>query len=272
MAMEWLFCCLLLFIRDLSDREMKRYLSDNPAIKWSCGLTSPEPTPNYSLLTRVRMRTGPNRLPPQFATTRALITSAGPRSDVFTFVDAMHPIAKTRLRKGRDKARQQQIDKLHNGVLLRVVVNKQTRFGGKGKMKYWCEYKEQVSVVRQSGLRNKMVTTPGNLPDAHGLRHVCHTQGTIYGVKGEWSVPARSVATPPGGHLITAPRNNRKNTKRDHDRCYPHLRVPDERFFAQHLKRVRYGVIAENQFAAFLRATALNFQRLPVPEATPLGA
>jgi transposase, IS5 family len=117
-----------------------------------------------------------------------------------------------------------------------------------------------------------MVRTPGNLPDAHRLRHVCPTQGTIYGVKGDWSAPDRSVATQRSGHLATAPRNNRKNTNRDCDRCYPHLRVPDERFFAQHLKRVRYGGIAKNQFAAFLRATAFNFQRLLVPEATPLGA
>jgi transposase, IS5 family len=45
----------------------------------------------------------------------------------------------------------------------------------------------------QSGLINKVATTPANLPDAHGLRHVCPTQGAIYGDKGYCTAPSGAV-------------------------------------------------------------------------------
>ncbi|MGV7229105.1 MAG: transposase [Nitrospirales bacterium] len=54
-GVERLFRCLLLqFMEDLSDRDMERYLEENLAAKWFCGFTLSEPTPDYTLFTRVR--------------------------------------------------------------------------------------------------------------------------------------------------------------------------------------------------------------------------
>ena len=172
-GVERLFLCLLVqFMEDLSDRELAWYLEENLAAKWLCGFTLTEPTPDYSLFTPVRSRIGPTRLSQLFATMREQLKAAGLMSEVFTFVDATHLIAKATLWEERDKARQQHIEKLNNTVLPRVTVDTQARIGCKGKKKYWYGYKEHVSVDMQSGLINKVATTPANLPDAHGLRHI----------------------------------------------------------------------------------------------------
>lgn len=113
-GVERLFRCLLVqFMEDLSDRELARYLEENLAAKWLCGFTLSEPTPDYSLFTRVRTRIGPTRLSQLFATMRAQLKAAGLMSEVFTFVDATHLIAKATLWEERDKARQQKIEQLN---------------------------------------------------------------------------------------------------------------------------------------------------------------
>jgi IS5 family transposase len=267
-GVERLFRCLLLqFMEDLSDRELERYLEENLAAKWFCGFTLSAATPDYSLFTRVRTRIGPSRLSTLFATMREQLQAAGLMSEVFTFVDATHLIAKATLWEERDKARQQKIDQLNNDVLPKVAADPQARIGCKGKKKYWYGYKEHASVDMQSGLINKVAITPANVPDAQGLRHVCPTQGAVYGDKGYCTAPARQAAAQRGCHLAAIQRNNMKTKHRDRDRWYSHLRAPYERVFSQWAKRVRYRGVAKNQFAAFLQALAFNLKRLVVLEA-----
>lgn len=272
-GVERLFRCLLLQVmEDLSDRDLARYLEENLAAKWFGGFTLSEPTPDYSLFTRVRTRIGPSRLAHLFATMREQLKAAGLMSEVFTFVDATHLIAKATLWEERDKARQQHIEKLNNEVLPKVAVDKQARIGCKGKKKYWYGYKEHVSVDMQSGLINKVATTPANLPDAQGLRHICPTQGVVYADKGYCTAPARHAATQRGCHLAAIQRNNMTTKNRDRDRWYAHLRAPYERVFSQRPKRVRYRGVAKNQFAAFLQAMAFNLKRLLVLEPSLVSA
>ena len=272
-GIERLFRCLLLqFMEDLSDRDLQRYLEENLAAKWFCGFTLSAPTPDYSLFTRVRTRIGPTRLSQLFAAMREQLKAAGLMSEVFTFVDATHLIAKATLWEERDKARQQKIEQLNNEVLPKVAVDKQARIGCKGKKKYWYGYKEHVSVDMQSGLINKVATTPANLPDAQGLRHVCPTQGAIYGDKGYCTAPARQAAAQRNCHLAAIQRNNMKSKNRDRDRWYTQLRAPYERVFAQRPKRVRYRGVAKNQFAAFLQAMVFNLKRLVVLDADLVAA
>ncbi|MDR4459286.1 MAG: transposase [Nitrospirales bacterium] len=258
-----LFCCLLLqFIKDLSDQDLERYLEENLAAKWFCAFTLSEPTPDYSLFTRIRTRIGPTQPSQLFATMREQLKAAGLMSEVFTFVDATHLIAKATLWEERDKVRQQQIEKLNNEVLPKVAVDTQARIGCNGKKKYWYGYKEHVSVDMQSGLINKVATTPANRPDAQGLRHVCPTQGAVYADKGYCTAPAHQAAAQRRCHLAAIQRNNMKTKNRDRDRWYTHLRSPYERVFAQRPKRVRYRGMAKNQSAAFLQAMAFTLKRL----------
>lgn len=272
-GVERLFRCLLVqFMEDLSDRELARYLEENLAAKWLCGFTLSEPTPDYSLFTRVRPRIGPTRLSQLLATMRAQLKAAGRMSEVFTLVDATHLIATATLWEERDKARQQKIEQLNNDVRPKVAVDTQARIGGKGKKTYWYGDKEHVSVDMQSGLINKVATTPANLPDAQGLRHVCPTQGAIYGEKGYCTAPARQAAAHRNCHLAAIQRNNMRSKNRDRDRWDTHLRAPYERVFARRPKRVRYRGVAKNPFAACLQAMACNLQPLVVLDANLVAA
>ena len=201
-GIERLFLCLLLqFMEDLSDRELERFLRENTAGKWFCGFTLSDKTPDYSLFTHVRTRIGSKRLSILFSSMRKQLKDAGLMSEVFTFVDATHLISKANLWQERDKATAQKMEKLNNETLPKVAVDKQARMGCKGKDKYWYGYKGHVSVDMQSGLINKVAITPANVTDAQGMKHICPTQGAIYGDKGYCTAPARTSAARRGCHL-----------------------------------------------------------------------
>ena len=111
---------------------------------------------------------------------------------------------------------------------------------------------------------NNVATTPANLPDAQGLRHICPTQGAGYAEKGYGTAPARQAAAQRGCHLAAIQRNNLTTKNRDRDRWSTQLRAPYERVCSQRPKRVRDRGVAKNQFAAFLQAMACNLKRLLV--------
>lgn len=264
-GVERLFRCLLLQImEDLSDRDLARSLEENLAAKWVGGFPLSEPTPDYSLFTRVRTRIGPTRLAHLFATMRAQLKAAGLMSAVFTVVEATPLMAKATRWEERDQARQQPIEKLNHEGLPKVAVDTQARMGCKGKKKYGYGDTEHVSVDRPSGLINNVATPPANLPDAQGLRPICPPQGAVYAEKGYGTAPARQAAAPRGCHLAAIQRNTMPTKNRDRDRWYPPLRAPDERVCSQRPKRVRDRGVAKNQFAAFLPAMACNLKRLLV--------
>jgi len=270
-GIERLFLCLLLqFMEDLSDRELERFLRENTAAKWFCKFTLSDKTPDYSLFTHVRSRIGTKRLSLLFSGVRKKLKEAGFMSEVFTFVDATHLISKANLWEERDKAIAHKMEKLNNETLPKVAVDKQARMGCKGKNKYWYGYKGHVSVDMQSGLINKVATTPANVTDAQGMKHICPSQGAVYGDKGYCTEPARKVAVQRGCHLAAIKRNNMKGKNKDLDRWYSKIRSPYERVFSQRNRRVRYRGVAKNQFAAFFNAIAFNLKRLTVLEAPPL--
>jgi transposase, IS5 family len=133
------------------------------------GGTWSDPTPDDSRLTRVRARSGPTRLSQVVAVMREQLNAAGRMRDGFTVVEATQLIANAPVREERDTTRQQTLEPLNAAVLPKGAVYKQARIGWKGKKKEWYGYKEHGSVDRQSGLINKVASTPANLPDAHGV-------------------------------------------------------------------------------------------------------
>jgi transposase, IS5 family len=269
-GIERLFLCLLLqFMEDLSDRELERFLRENNAAKWFCGFTLSEKTPDYSLFTHVRSGISANKLSMLFSSMRNQLKDAGLMSEVFTFVDATHLISKANLWQERDKAIAHKMEKLNNETLPKVAVDKQARMGCKGKDKYWYGYKGHVSVDMQSGLINKVAITPANLTDAQGMKHVCPSQGAIYGDKGYCTAPARKAAARRGCYLAAIKRNNMKDKNKDLDRWVTKIRSPYERVFSQRNKQVRYRGVEKNQFAAFFNAIAFNLKRLIIINAPP---
>lgn len=258
-----LFKCLLLqFMEDLSDRELERYLQENNAGKWFCGFGLTNITPNYTVFTKARARIGTKKLSKIFSLLRDQLKAQGYMNEVFSFVDASHLISKSNLWRERDKAIRQKYDKLNNEVLPKIAHDKQAKIGCKGKDKYWYGYKKHASVDMQSGLINKVAVTPANLPDAKGLKHVCPSQGAVYGDKGYCTKDAKKATSKNNCHLAAIKKNNMHGKNKDKDRWYTKIRSPYERVFSQQNKRVRYCGIAKNQFAAFMEAICFNLKRL----------
>ena len=197
-----LFKCLLLqFMENLSDRELERYLQENIAGKWFCEFNLCEKTPDQSVFGNARTRIGTKKLSKIFELLRNQLKEQGFMNEIFTFIDAAHLITKANLWKERDAAIKKKYDKLNNKVLPKVAFDKQARIGCKGKDKYWYGYKRHVSVDMQTGFINKIATTPANITDAQGMKHVCPDQGAIFADKGYCTAPARKAACRKSCHL-----------------------------------------------------------------------
>lgn len=267
-GVDRLFKCLLLqFMEDLSDRELERYIADSNAAKWFCDFSLTEPTPDHTVFCKMRTKIGPSKLSKIFATFRNQLRAKGYMSEVFTFVDASHLVAKANLWEERDEARKKKYDKLNNETLPKVAHDKEARIGCKGKNKFWYGYKKHVSLDIQSGLINKVAVTPANIPDSQGFKHICPKQGAVYADKGYCGYKVRNVALVRNVHLAAVKKNNMKGKNFDLDKYYTKIRSPLERVFSQDNKRVRYVGVVKNLFAAFMGAICFNLRRLCVLEA-----
>jgi IS5 family transposase len=260
-----IFLCLLLqFLEDLSDRELERFIRENAAARWFCDFNLIDETPDHSVFGRARARIGTNKLSKIFSLLRDQLKSEGYMSEVFTFVDATHLIAKANLWSERDKAIELKLEKLNNKTLEKVATDKDARFGAKGKNKIWYGYKQHTSVDMQSGMINKIAITPANIIDSKGFKHVTPKQGAVYADKGYCDKNAQTAAKIRNLHLAAVKKNNMKNKNYDLDRYYTKLRAPFEHVFSKQNKKVRYKGIAKNQFQAFMHAITFNLKRLVV--------
>lgn len=253
---------LLQFFEDNSDREHERFIAENVAAKWFCGLNLNDRSPDHTTFCTLRKKIGTKRLAAIFTKIRDQLKSQGYISEVFTFVDATKLIAKDSLWSERDKLIEQKIEKLNNIELSKVAVDKQARIGCKGKNKYWYGYKQHASVDMQSGLINKVAVTPANVTDSAGLKHVCPKGGAVYADKGYCGSKASQIIKSKGCHNATIKRNNMKNKNRDLDRWHTQLRAPYERVFSKISHRVRDRGIEKNQFTAFMGAIVHNCKRM----------
>ena len=84
-------------MENLSDRELERYLAKNTAAKWFCRFGLNEVTPDYSVFSKIRGKIGTPKLTDAFAGLRCQLKAKCYMSEVFTFVDATHLIAKASL-------------------------------------------------------------------------------------------------------------------------------------------------------------------------------
>lgn len=260
-----LFKCLLLqFMENCSDRELERFIQENTAARWFCGFNLKDKTPDHSLFSQMRKKIGTQLLSQIFADLKQQLKSHGLMSEVFTFVDAAHLIAKANLWEERDKAIADKYEKLNNENISRFSADTQAKIGCKGKNKYWYGYKQHTSVDMQSGLINKVAVTPANVTDSSGFKHVCPAQGAAYMDKGYCVGLAPKIAQAKGVHLAAIKKNNMKEKNREKDRWYSGLRSPYERVFSQREKRVRYRGIAKNQFSVFMQSICFNLKRLIV--------
>ena len=95
---------LIQFWENYSDREMEKAIRENLAVRWFCGFSLSEETPDYSYFSKLRKRIGTKRITVLFKQVNSTLAERGLFGDVFTFIDASAVVSKTALWQERDQA------------------------------------------------------------------------------------------------------------------------------------------------------------------------
>lgn len=261
---------VLQHIEDLSDREMERFLQENPAGKYFCGFKLDAKTPDHSYFGSLRKRLGTERIAGIFNRVCEELRKKGLISDIFTFVDATKLISKYSVWAERDEIIRQGEEELNNQTIGKVGADSQARFGCKGKNKFWYGYKAHAAVDMKHGFIKKIAVTPANVPDHKGLKHICPRQGMVFADKGYAAKSVDREFKKRGCHSGVIKKNNMKGKDFRRDKWLTGVRMPYEGIFSKMSERVRYRGIAKNQYQMFMEALANNFKRLIKIEAPPL--
>ncbi len=156
--------------------KLERFIQENTAARWFCGFNLRDPTPDHTVFCQLRKKIGTNILSKIFTDLRDQLKDQGFMSEVFTFVDATHLIAKANLWEEGDKAIAEKYKKLNNENISQFSADTQAKIGCKGKNKYWYGYKQHASADMQTGLINKIPITPANITDTSGFKNVRPSQ------------------------------------------------------------------------------------------------
>ena len=264
-------CLFLQFAYDLSDREMEERLRYDMALRWFCGFTLEDETPDHSYFSRVRTLLGEKKVEKIL---ELIVEKAGDQEivrKVFTFVDATAIKTKETTWAERDKALAHGEEKLNNTNVEDYSADKDARFGCKGKSKFWFGYKAHASVDMGSGLIRKVDVTPANVPDQDGLKLVCPEGGMVIADKAYCLKPAQEAMAANGCHSGAVLRNNMKGKNKDKDRWLTGLRAPFENVFSKWEHRARYRGLAKVKLQVLMEAVVFNIKRLAAINAPPLA-
>ena len=171
---------LLQFWEDYSDREMEAAVRENLAIRWFCGFSLSEKTPDHSYFGKFRKRIGTQHFADIFNAINEQLRKEGLFGNIFYFIDASAIITKSALWEERDRAIKDGHDKLNNLVIKDYAADKQARWGAKSKKNIWFGYKRHTAVDMRYGLISKTTITPANVLDYQVVEQICPKEGYIF--------------------------------------------------------------------------------------------
>jgi len=171
---------LIQFWEDYSDREMEKVLEENVAVKWFCGFSLLEETPDHSYFGKLRKRLGTENIADIFNGVNEILRSKGLFGDVFKFIDASAIVTKTALWEERDQAIKDGEARLNNANVKDYAVDPDARWGAKSKNNIWYGYKRHHSVDMRHGLIDKIAVTPANVPDPRALKEICPKNAMVF--------------------------------------------------------------------------------------------
>ncbi len=260
------------FLEDFSDREMERAIEENLAVKWFCGYSLSEPTPDHSFFSAFRKRLGTNNLKDVFDEVNDKLREAGLIGDAFSFVDASGIVTKTALWEERDKALADRQEKLNNANVKKYACDKDARWGAKGKDKFFYGYKRHCRIDMKQGMVVKVAATAGNINDDKAFKRICPKEGMVIADKGYDTEFAKRTARKKGCCLRAIKKINRKDKNKDFDRWLSKVRMPYESAFSKLHARTKYRGIAKVQFQVIAEAIAHNLKRLiKITQAKPVS-
>lgn len=261
-AVEKGFKALLVqFWEDYSDREMEQALRLNIGVRWFCGFSLTEDTPDHSYFGKLRKRIGTSRLAEIFSKVNEAMKKKGLFGEVFTFLDASSIITKTALWEERDQAIKAGQEKLNNANVTNFAADKQARWGAKSKTNYWFGYKRHNAVDMRYGLISKVAVTPANVPDYQAVKNICPPQGMVFDDKGYDYKEADRWIRANGCVPATLRKNNNQQKNHDLDRWRSGIRMPFESTFSKQRKRAKYRGQVKVLFQCFAEALVHNLKK-----------
>lgn len=252
---------LVQFWEDYSDRQAEKAVQENIAVRWFCGFSLTEDTPDHSYFGKLRQRIGTKRLADLFNTVNTLLAKHGLFGNVFTFIDASTIITKTALWEERDQAIKDGEEKMNNVNVSRYAADTQAKFGAKSKTNFWFGYKLHEAVDMRYGLIKKLCITPANTPDYQAVKHICPDQGLVYMDKGYDYQEVDLVLQANGCSSAIIRKNNNTEKNHDLDSWHSKSRMPFESTFSKRRKRARYRGEVKVLFQYVAEAICLNLKK-----------
>ncbi len=260
-AVRGLKALLLQFWEDYSDREMEAAVRENLAIRWFCGFSLIDKTPDHSYFGKFRKRIGTQHFADIFNAINEQLQKEGLFGNIFFFIDASTIITKSALWEERDKAIKDGHDKLNNLVIKDYAADKQARWGAKSKKNIWFGYKRHTAVDMRYGLISKTTVTPANVLDYAVVNQICPKEGYIFMDKlydtKDTDTKIKASGCSPG----TLRKNNNPNKNYDLDRWRSGIRMPYEGTFSKLSKRARYRGQTKVAFQNFGQSIAYNLKK-----------
>lgn len=260
-AVRGLKAMLLQFWEDYSDREMEAAVRENLAIRWFCGFSLTEKTPDHSYFGKFRKRIGTKHFADIFNSINAELQKEGLFGNIFYFMDASTIITKSALWEERDRAIKDGHDKLNNLVIKEYAADKQARWGAKSKKNIWFGYKRHTTVDMRYGLISKTTVTPANVLDYQVVEQICPQQGYIFMDKlydtKDTDTKIRASGCSPG----TIRKNTNPNKNKELDRWRSSMRMPYEGTFSKLPKRTRYRGQTKVAFQNFGESIVYNLKK-----------
>ena len=266
-------CLLVQFWEDYSDREMERALQENVALKWFCGFTLLEKTPDHSYFGKLRKRLGAKSIADLFREVNLLLESHGLVGNTFAFVDASALVTKTLLWEERDRAIANSEKELNNSNIGTYAADPDARFGAKSKKKIWFGYKRHHAVDMRYGVITQVAVTSADVPDSKAMRRVCPKSGMVFMDKGYVGSEVAMELKRNGCANATILRDNMKTKNRDLDRWRSGIRMPFEGNFSKLRRRTKYRSRVKILFQCFAEALCQNLKKaiLILPMGTQMG-
>ena len=249
------------FWEDYSDRQMEKAVKENLAVRWFCGFSLTEETPDYSYFSKLRKRIGTKRVSCFFEAVNGILQTRGLFGNVFSFIDASTIISKTALWEERDCAIRDGALKLNNKNVEKYAADVDARWGAKSETKLWFGHKRHVAVDMRHGLIKKVAVTAANAPDFKAVSNILPKQGAVFMDKIYDTKKTDGFVISAGCHPATIRKNTNKEKNRDLDRFRSAVRMPFEGVFSKMSKLARYRGHAKVVMQAFFQAIVHNLKK-----------
>ena len=260
-AVRGLKALLLQFWEDYSDREMEAAVRENLAIRWFCGFSLTDKTPDHSYFGKFRKRIGTQHFADIFNAINEQLRKEGLFGNIFYFLDASTIISKSALWEERDRAIKDGHDKLNNLVIKEYAADKQARWGAKSKKNIWFGYKRHSAVDMRYGLITKTTVTPANVLDYQVVEQICPKTGYVFMDKLYDTKKTDQKIKASGCSPGTIRKNNNLNKNKDLDRWRSSVRMPYEATFSKLSKRARYRGKTKVGFQNFGESICFNLKK-----------